>query len=130
MTNKPFVSVVIPTRNRSHLLRHTVNSLKIQTFKDFEVIVCDNSDSEGEDAAENKQLIENLADSRFHYIRPEKYLNMPDNWEFAYQTAKGEYIAYLPDRSVLYPSTLSHLHTAASSNAFDIINWGEDIYIP
>lgn len=130
MTNKPFVSVVIPTRNRSHLLRHTVNSLKIQTFKDFEVIVCDNSDSEGEDAAENKQLIENLADSRFHYIRPEKYLNMPDNWEFAYQTAKGEYIAYLSDRSVLYPSTLWHLHTAASSNAFDIINWGEDIYIP
>ena len=46
MTSPPFFSVVIPTFNRAEKLRCALESLAGQTFKDFEVIVCDDGSSD------------------------------------------------------------------------------------
>ena len=40
--DQPFFSVIIPTFNQANFLIETLKSLKLQTFKDFEVIVIDN----------------------------------------------------------------------------------------
>ncbi|WP_114639651.1 glycosyltransferase family 2 protein [Polynucleobacter necessarius] len=42
----PFISVIIPVFNRSWQLRRALESLRDQTFRDFEVIVCDDGSSE------------------------------------------------------------------------------------
>ncbi len=44
---KSFVSVVIPNWNGKHLLENCLPTLKIQTFKDFEIIVVDNGSTDG-----------------------------------------------------------------------------------
>lgn len=44
---EPFVSVIIPTYNRVHLLKDTVQSVRNQTFRDFEIIVVDDGSSDG-----------------------------------------------------------------------------------
>jgi len=41
--NKPFISICIPTYKRADLLKKLLDSIKIQTFKDFEIIINDNS---------------------------------------------------------------------------------------
>ena len=43
----PLVSVIIPTFNRIHLLRETVQSVRDQSFRDFEIIVVDDGSSDG-----------------------------------------------------------------------------------
>jgi glycosyltransferase involved in cell wall biosynthesis len=43
----PFISVIIPTYNRLELLRETVNSVRSQTFTDFEIIVVNDGSTDG-----------------------------------------------------------------------------------
>jgi len=43
----PFVSVIIPTFNRLNLLKETVESVRRQTFRDFEIIVVDDGSMDG-----------------------------------------------------------------------------------
>jgi glycosyltransferase involved in cell wall biosynthesis len=47
LTSEPFVSVIIPTFNRERLLRETIDSVRAQTFKDFEIIVVNDGSSDG-----------------------------------------------------------------------------------
>ncbi len=41
--NKPFISVCIPTYKRADLLKKLLESVRIQTFTDFEILINDNS---------------------------------------------------------------------------------------
>ncbi len=41
--SKPFISICIPTYKRTHLLKKLLDSISIQTFRDFEIIINDNS---------------------------------------------------------------------------------------
>ncbi|MEW6531000.1 MAG: glycosyltransferase [Thermodesulfobacteriota bacterium] len=43
----PFISVIIPTYNRLELLKQTVDSVRAQTFRDFELIVVDDGSTDG-----------------------------------------------------------------------------------
>ncbi|MCX5873490.1 MAG: glycosyltransferase, partial [Deltaproteobacteria bacterium] len=43
----PFVSVIIPTYNRLELLMATIESVRNQTFRDFEIIVVNDGSSDG-----------------------------------------------------------------------------------
>jgi len=43
----PFVSVIIPTFNRLNLLKETVDSVRGQTFRDFEIIIVDDGSTDG-----------------------------------------------------------------------------------
>ena len=43
----PFVSVIIPTYNRLELLKVTIESVRNQTFRDFEIIVVNDGSNDG-----------------------------------------------------------------------------------
>jgi glycosyltransferase involved in cell wall biosynthesis len=43
----PFISVIIPTYNRLELLKQTVDSVRTQTFRDFELIVVNDGSTDG-----------------------------------------------------------------------------------
>ena len=43
----PFISVIIPTFNRLELLKETVESVRLQTYRDFEIIVVNDGSSDG-----------------------------------------------------------------------------------
>jgi len=45
--NSPLISVIIPTYNRVELLKKTVDSVRRQTFRDFELIVVNDGSSDG-----------------------------------------------------------------------------------
>jgi glycosyltransferase involved in cell wall biosynthesis len=44
---RPFISVIIPTFNRLDLLKETVESVRKQTFRDFEIIVVNDGSTDG-----------------------------------------------------------------------------------
>lgn len=45
-TKKPTLSIIIPTRNEENYLPRLLDSLSKQTFRDFEIIVADNSSTD------------------------------------------------------------------------------------
>lgn len=104
--NKPFFSVVIPTKNRPELLRDAISSVLLQNFDDYELIISDNFNDE-----RTKNVINEFRDSpRMHYLRAESELNIPDHWEFATKNTKGVYTLILTDRAFLRQNALKDIH--------------------
>ncbi|HEX8639024.1 MAG TPA: glycosyltransferase family 2 protein, partial [Pyrinomonadaceae bacterium] len=66
---KPFFSVVIPTRNRAQLLKHAIQSVLDQTFTDFEVIVSNNFSVDN-----TKEVVNSYADERVRYFEAPRSL--------------------------------------------------------
>jgi len=58
LPEKPFVSVVIPTYNRKHILRTTLLSFNSQSYNHFEIIVADDGSTDGTLKKHLEKLIE------------------------------------------------------------------------
>jgi len=57
----PFFSVVIPVFNRAEPLRQAIESVRAQTFQDFEIVVVADGSTDNPRA-----VVERLADSRIN----------------------------------------------------------------
>lgn len=117
MTQIPFFSVIIPTRNRPDLFKDALQSVLLQDFDDFEVLVSDNSTDD------NTQVtIEPfLNNSKLTVFRTDGNLSMPKHWEFITQKARGRYVLIVTDRSVLKQLALSTIHAAISSSVQEVL---------
>ena len=118
---RPKFSILIPTRDRPELLAFALQSAKLQTFGDFELIVSDNFVEKSARA-----VFDEHADSRFRYVRPPEPVSMADNWEFASLQARGEYLTVLIDKTVLLPSTLSAVDALLAQHPAEIVSWWEE----
>ena len=122
MSKAPFFSVLIPTKNRSHLVGFAIQSVLEQSFGDFEIIVSDNDDSE----TLTRDVVASFSDPRIKYYRTSGSLSMPDNWEFALSKSVGHYITVLEDKQAFYPNALEVIHKCASSEDAKVITWLTD----
>lgn len=98
----PYVSVVVCTYNRAHTIADTMQSLRAQTFRDFEIIVVigpctDNTD---EVLSEFKELIS-------IYRTEERNLSKSRN--IGIQNAVGAIVAFIDDDAVADPRWLEEL---------------------
>ena len=108
--NKYAVSIVIPTYNRDDFLEKTLSSLINQTFKNFEVLVCDDGGT-----SKNTKLIA----EKFNKYFPVKYLKV-ENKENLFNpaaardvganNAQGKYLFFLDCDIVLFPDTLKIMY--------------------
>jgi glycosyltransferase involved in cell wall biosynthesis len=87
----PLVSICIPTYNQLGHFQNALNSALVQTFKDFEIIVTD--DSSSDDIYEYINQIPNR--DCIKYIRNNPSLGSPANWNKALSIASGRYIKIL-----------------------------------
>lgn len=84
------VSVIIPTYNRSDLIKETINSVLNQTHKNFELIIVDDGSTDN-----TKTVIESFKDNRIKYIL-QKHIGLPATGRNnGINIAKGDYIALL-----------------------------------
>jgi glycosyltransferase involved in cell wall biosynthesis len=93
------VSLCLTAFNRAHLLPGTLDSILVQSFPDFELIINDDC---SKDQTQEVCLEYMQRDSRIKYFRNETNLNMPGNLNAALRRAKGEYIANLHDGDVFH----------------------------
>ena len=92
----PKVSVIIPTYNRSKLVKEAVESVLAQSYTDFEILVIDDGSTD-----DTRSVIEQIPDSRIRYYYKENS-GCSGARNFGLVRAKGEYIAYL-DSDDLWP---------------------------
>lgn len=90
----PLVSVVIRTYNREPLLKKAIESVRAQTFKDFELIIVDDG---SQDATQQTIQEYERADPRIHGIVDRVKRGLVGTLEKGIQEAKGKYIAILDD---------------------------------
>jgi glycosyltransferase involved in cell wall biosynthesis len=116
MSQTPFISVVIPTRNRGHLVVNAIKSLLWQDFDDFELIVSDNCSAD-----DTAQAVRETGGERVRYVRPDRVLSMPDHWEFALDHARGQFITYLCDDDVWVPGGLSRIADTLTESRAELV---------
>lgn len=90
------VSVIIPTYNRSNLVRECIDSVLKQSFADFELLVID--DGSTDDTA---SVIQKISDTRLEYVYKEN-AGPSSARNLALVRAQGQYIAFL-DSDDLWP---------------------------
>lgn len=100
----PLVSIVVPTYRRAALLRRSLAAIQAQTMPDFEVLVCDN----GADS-ETRAVVDDLDDSRFHYLPRERNLGILRNAMAGFQAARAALVMEVDDDDILLPRCLEVL---------------------
>ena len=102
-------SILLLTYNRLELLAHTLQSLRLQTHKDFEVFVVDRGSVPSAEGA-----VTCLNDSRFNYIRSTQSNHACDDAEKVISQMNGDFFCFLADDDVLL------------ANAFELVNeWSQ-----
>lgn len=90
------VSVIIPTYNRSRLVKEAVESVLAQTFEDLEVIVIDDGSTD-----DTRDVIEVIDDKRIKYFYKENG-GVSTARNLGLDKSEGEYICFL-DSDDLWP---------------------------
>lgn len=121
MKGRPFFSILIPTKGRPHCVPYAVRSVLRQTFKDFEIVLVDNDDSEA-----TREVVACFQDDhRFRYFRTGG-LSMLDNWEYARRQARGNFITVLEDKQAYYPNSLEIIYKVINRSKCDLVGWLPD----
>jgi glycosyltransferase involved in cell wall biosynthesis len=87
----PKVSVVICTYNRAQYLPQAIESVLVQSFQDFELIVVDDASKDNTQTVMEKYISNN----KVRYIKNSKNLGLGKNRVESTREARGEYIAIL-----------------------------------
>ena len=99
------ISIIIPTYNRAHLIGETLDSIRSQTYSNWECIVVDDGSTDTT-AEVMREYVKK--DSRFQYHqRPENKLKGPNSCRnYGFELSKGEYVKWFDSDDVMLPTLL------------------------
>lgn len=102
--NNTFLSICIPTYNRSHKTVDLVKSILSYKGNDIEVVVLDNCSTD-----KTQLMLEEISDKRFMYKRNEHNIGSMPNILKALTYGRGEYKMLCLDKDRVIPENLSNL---------------------
>lgn len=123
MANKPQLSIVIPTRNRSETLKSAIESCLIQQSQDLEVLVVDNAST-----PDTYAVVSAFDDPRIRYLRHDEPLAMTENWNTAMAEVRGDWIGFIGDDDGLTPQASQILDALIRSSGVRAIKWNTLLY--
>jgi glycosyltransferase involved in cell wall biosynthesis len=103
----PLVSVYIPTRNRSALLRRAVDSVLAQTWPEIEVLICDEASTD--DTAEVVDDYARRYPGKFTYLRNDTPQGACRARNRCIERASGTYVTGLDDDDLFHPQRVQGL---------------------
>ena len=108
----PRVSIVIPAYNSVSFIRATVESIRAQTYQDFELIVSDHSSTDG-----TADVLQEYADAgALTLFTTPKGGGAPTNWKAVTERASGEYLKLVCGDDLLAPTILEAQVAALDGN--------------
>lgn len=87
------ISICIPAYKRIDYLKRLLSSIEIQNFKNYEVIISDDSN----DSSVEELLKDFKGKFEIKYFKNEKALGTPANWNHAISKATGQWIKLMHD---------------------------------
>lgn len=107
----PKVTVIVVTWNRRRLLEECLESLRGQTFQDFETIVVDNASDDG-----TRELLESRQDGRTRVIRNTANRGFCAANNQGIRAARGEFVALLNNDAAAEAGWLAALAAALDAD--------------
>lgn len=122
--NKPLVSVIIPLYNTANLVPQTLDSLLVQTMKNFEVVVVD--DCSTDNSVEVVESFIPAFDSegiKLNLIKLPKNMGMPGLVRnVGIKSASGKYISFLDSDDLYTKTAIEELSTLAEEYQADVVH--------
>lgn len=103
----PLVSILIPTYNRPDYFRKALDSALAQTYRNLEVVVCDDSTDDRTESLMRREYLGKRPNLR--YYRNVENLGQFDNDLKLLRLAKGEYVNFLMDDDLLAANKLERM---------------------
>ena len=107
-------SVLLPTRNGGKYLKSCIESVLSQDYKDMELIVFDNANTDN--TAEVVNSYSN--DKRLKYYRTDSVVDVTENWNNALKKSSGNYVLMMGDDDFLLPGYFDTLDKTIKENDF------------
>jgi len=101
-SQKPLVSVIIPTYNRRHIIARSVDSVLAQTFTDYEIIVVDDGSTDN-----TGEFLKKHYGNRIQYIAQPANRGLATARNRGIEESRGTYIAILDDDDLWFPEKLA-----------------------
>ncbi len=116
-----WVSVIVPVYNAARTLQASLDSIKAQTFRDFEVVFADDSSTDG-----TRQIIEQFARNSgipCKILSQERNSGVAAARNRALDAAEGEFVAFVDADDTIAPQALERAITAVNAPDVDIVGW-------
>ena len=122
-TDRPTVSVLIPVYNAKKYLKDCLNSVLVQSFDDFEVVICDDGSTDG-----SAVLCDEFAarDKRIRVIHQDN-TGVPLARYRLLDEAKGEFIQFIDADDTIPHDMLDKTVTFARAADADIVCFGYSV---
>lgn len=123
---EPKISIVVPLyKTKSEYLKEMIDSVKEQTYTNWELCLSDGSGSDSPIEAELNAY--EAGDDRIRVVRHEKSLHISENTNAAIEIATGDFIAFMDHDDILPPHALFECVRAINENPeTEIIYTDED----
>lgn len=117
----PLVSIVVPAYNVEKYIEACLRSLLSQTLRDIEVICVDDASTDG-----TARIVQELAksDSRLHYFRNERNLNLFATRHVGAARTTGTYVTFLDADDELVPEACEKLVDQMTRAEVDVLHFG------
>lgn len=96
-----YVSILIPTYNRSNMLKKAIYSVLNQTYKFFELIIIDDNSTDN-----TFEIVNNIGDNRIRYYKNDENYGGAKTRNIGISKSKYDYIAFLDDDDEWLPKKL------------------------
>lgn len=116
------VSIIMPSYNTALYIEETIQSVLIQTYPNWELIIVDDCSNDNTD-----EILEKIKDPRIHYLKNEKNSGAAVSRNKALREAKGQWIAFLDSDDLWMPNKLEKQIQFMEDNgyAFSYTNYEE-----
>ena len=100
-TKKNLVSIIVNCFNGEKFLYEALNSIIKQTYKNWEVIFCDNQSNDS-----SKKIFQSFNNKKFKYFKTNKFLTLYAARNFAISKSRGEFLSFLDTDDVWHKKKL------------------------
>ena len=116
------VSIITPSYNTARFLRETIESVRAQTYTNWEMLIVDDCSTD-----ETDDVVASFADSRIRYFKNERNSGAAVSRNRALREAKGKWIAFLDSDDLWTPEKLERQITFMQENGvtFSYTNYEE-----
>lgn len=122
ITKKPIISVCMPMYNASQYLRECIDSILLQTFTDFELLIVDDGSTD-----DSCDIVRSYNDSRIRLI--ENKHDYIASLNMLLDEAKGKYIARMDADDVMMPYRLEKQYNYMEQNIeVDVLGGGMSLF--
>jgi glycosyltransferase involved in cell wall biosynthesis len=118
--NKELISVIMPTKNRGHLISQSIRSIINQTYENWELIIIDdNSDK----ADKTEEIIKSFDNKQinFYPLPPEYGQGIATARNYGNFLAKGNYVAVMDSDDIALPERLKLTIEKFKSTKADVV---------